>query len=101
VDTEFTNLRTGFRCATDGHDLDTATAIAALTTLIGTHILQRYEPVGWPEELVPVATIADVAQLPRLLAAAAACAYSGRPEDAVRYAQAATALLRSELAELS
>ena len=55
VDTEFTNLRSGFRWATDQHDLDTATAIAAHTTLIGTHILQRYEPVGWAEELVPVA----------------------------------------------
>ena len=41
---------------------------------------------------LPVATAADVAQLPRLYGAASLCAQTGRPEEAVGYAQVAVAL---------
>ena len=91
VDVEFDNLRTGFRWATDRHDVVTATAIAAHTTPLS-WCLQRFEPVGWAEELLPAATTADVAQLPRLYTAASLCSFTGRPEVAVGYAQTAVAL---------
>ena len=51
VDVEFANLRAGFRWAADRHDLVTATAIAAHTTLLG-QVLMRYESVGWAEEIL-------------------------------------------------
>ena len=50
----------------------TATAIAATTALLA-FALNRFEPVGWAEELLPAATAADVPQLPRLYTAAAQC----------------------------
>jgi hypothetical protein len=91
VDTELANLRTGFRWAVDRADLVTAVAIAAHATMLG-FIRQRFEPVGWAEEVLDAATVADVVQLPRLYTAASVCEYMGRPEDAVRYAQTAVAL---------
>ncbi len=91
VEVEFANLRAGFRWAIDRSDLDTATAIAAHTAMliIG---LQQFEPFQWAEALLPAAIAADVRQLPRLYVAASHCIYVGRPEDAVGYAQAASAL---------
>ena len=65
VETEFANLRAGFRWASDRSDLRTATAIAAHTTMLA-YGLQQSEPVGWAEELLPAAITAEVAQLPRL-----------------------------------
>ena len=55
--------------------------------------MQRFEPVGWAEEILEAARAADLAQLPRLYTAAslAACTPGGR-EQAVGYAQAAVAL---------
>ncbi len=64
----------------------------AIRPIPGREQLVRHEPAGWAEELLPVATTADVAQLPRLCIAASTCLYMGRPEDAVGYAQAASAL---------
>jgi tetratricopeptide (TPR) repeat protein len=90
-DVEFANLRAGFRWATDQDNLKTALAIAAHTAF-GGWLLQRYEPVGWVEELLPAATAADLAQLPRLYTAAGLCAYLGRPEEAVVYTQTAIEL---------
>ena len=43
----------------------TATAIAAHSTMLS-FALQRFEPVGWAEEILDAATTAQVAQLPRL-----------------------------------
>jgi predicted ATPase/tetratricopeptide (TPR) repeat protein len=91
VDAELANLRTGFRWAVDRGDLVTAVAIAAHTAMMG-FVRQRFEPVGWAEELLEAATSADVRQLPRLYTAASVCAYTGRPEEAVGYAQTAIAL---------
>lgn len=73
----------------------TAVALAAHTTMVAFG-LQRYEPVGWAEELLHAATAADVAQLPRLYTAASFCAYTGRPEVAVTYADT-TAMLETDL----
>jgi predicted ATPase len=91
IDTELANLRTGFRWAVDRADFVTATAIAAHTAMLAFG-RQRFEPVGWAEEILEAATDADVRQLPRLYTAASVCAYTGRPEAAVEYAQAAIAL---------
>jgi predicted ATPase/class 3 adenylate cyclase len=91
MDVEFANLRAGFRWAADQGDLATAAAIAAHTTMLALP-LERYEPVGWAEEILEAAITADLAQLPRLYTAASQCAFTGRPEAAVGYAQAAVAM---------
>ena len=86
VDVEFANLRAGFRWAADQGDLATAAAIAAHTTLL-TFALQRFEPIGWAEEILEAAAAADLPQLPRLYTAASLCSFTGRAEAAVGYAQ--------------
>jgi predicted ATPase len=91
LDAELPNLRAAFRWAVDRGDLVIAATIAAHTTMLGLS-RQRFEPVGWAEEIVEAATDADVRQLPCLYTAASVCEYMGRPEDAVRYAQIAIAL---------
>jgi predicted ATPase len=91
VDAEFANLRTAFQWATQRDDLVTATAVAAHTTMLA-YGLQRHEPVGWAEQLLPAAAEAAVAQLPRLCTAASHCSYTFRPDDGVRYAERAVAL---------
>jgi predicted ATPase len=88
MEVEFANLRAGFRWAADQHDLATAAAIAAHTAMLG-HTLQRFEPVGWAEEILEAARAADLPQLPRLYTAATFCVFAGRQEDAVGCAQAA------------
>ncbi len=91
VDVEFANLRAGFRWSTDQNDVVTATAIAAHTVNL-CYLLQRFEPVGWAEELLPAATAADLAYLPRLYLAAAFCMFTGRADDAVALAERAVGL---------
>ena len=91
VEAEFDNLRTGFFWAIDREDLSSAVAIAAHTTALA-YTLQRYEPVEWAEAVLPAAAAADLAQLPRLYSAASLCSFVGRSADAVRYAEAASAL---------
>jgi hypothetical protein len=90
VEVELANLRAGFRWAADQHDLATAAAIAAHTTMLALP-LERYEPSGWAEEMLEAARAAALAQLPRLYTAASLCTFTGRPEAAVGYAQAALA----------
>ncbi len=91
VDAEFANLRAGFRWAADRYDLVTATTIAAHTSMLAV-LLQRYESVGWAEEILDAATAADVRQLPRLYTAASLACLSGGDETAIGYAQTAVAL---------
>ena len=88
---EYANLRAGFRWAADHQDLETATSIAAHTTLLA-WVLQRYESVGWAEELLNAATSANVPELPRLYTAASFYAFTGRPEACIGFAQTAVAL---------
>ena len=88
---EFSNLRTGFRWATDRHDLNAAAAIAAHAAWL-CFALQRFEPVGWAEEILSAATAADVDMLPRLYVGAAFCSMTGRSEFAVGYAETAAVL---------
>jgi len=91
VDTEFANLRAGFRWATDQGDLRQATIIAAHTGIM-IWPLQRFEPVTWAEELLPEVAGTKLPQLPRLYVAASLCLYTGRPDVAVTYAQSAMEL---------
>jgi predicted ATPase len=91
VEAEFANLRAGFYWAADHSDLVTATRIAAHTAMFAMS-LQRYEPVGWAEELLEAATTADVAQLPRLYTAAAFCSQIGRLDTGLEYARRAVKL---------
>jgi predicted ATPase len=88
VDAEFGNLRAGFRWSTDRDDVDTAIAIAAHTAMLGLW-LQRFEAVGWAEELLATDAAADSAQQPRLYTAASLCSYMGRPGDGLDYARSA------------
>jgi predicted ATPase len=91
VDREFANLRASFRWAADHDDLEGAVSIAAHTAML-TMGMQRFEPVGWVDEILAAATAAEVAQLPRLYTAACVCALMGRPDVAVEHAQQARAL---------
>jgi predicted ATPase len=91
VDTDFANLRTGFRWAIDRGDVVTATAIAAHISQLAFFLL-LFEPLGWAEEILPSAIAADVRHLPRLYTAASLCAWIGRPDLAVDYAETAVAL---------
>jgi tetratricopeptide (TPR) repeat protein len=93
VEAEFANLRSGFYWAADNGDIVTATKIAAHTAMF-CQSLQRYEPVGWAEELLAAATTADVAQLPRLYTAASYCSQIGRPDTGLEYARRAVELDR-------
>lgn len=91
LDAEYANLRAGFRWATDQRDFETATAIAVSTAMLA-FAVNRFEPAGWAEELLPAATSADLPQLPRLYTAAALCTWVGRPESGLEYAERALAL---------
>ena len=91
VDVEFANLRTGFRWAAERGDLTCATTIAAHGALMG-FAVQRYEPAMWAEEILAVATTADISQLPRLYLAASLCLMTGHVEAGVGYAQTAVRL---------
>jgi predicted ATPase/class 3 adenylate cyclase len=91
LEVEFANLRAGSRWAADHADLVTATGIAAHATMLG-FLVQRYEPVGWTEEILQAATAAEVEQLPRLYTAAAICIFTGYADAGVGYAQIAVTL---------
>ena len=91
VDAELANLRAGFRWAADRSDLVTAAAIAAHTAVMA-FLLMVYEPIGWAEEVLPAATTADIAQLPRLYTAAGRAAYIGRLGAGVEHARTALRL---------
>ncbi|MEM9202165.1 MAG: adenylate/guanylate cyclase domain-containing protein [Actinomycetota bacterium] len=90
VERELGNLRAGFQWAADRDNLEDAASIASHAAMIA-FVIHHLEPVKWAEELIPAAEAAGIAQLARLYTAASGCTYTGRAEDAVRYAQAAAA----------
>jgi hypothetical protein len=91
VDAEFANLRVGFGWAIERGDVESAAAIAAHTAMLA-WASQRFEPVGWAEQVLPAALAADIEQLPRVLTAASYCMFSGRVEAAIDYSHRARAL---------
>jgi predicted ATPase/class 3 adenylate cyclase/DNA-binding CsgD family transcriptional regulator len=91
VEGEFSNLRAAFRWSAARGNIDTAVDVAAHAAMIGVSG-DLFEPVGWVEEIVDAATVADVRRLPRLLTAGGYNCFTGRPEVGVAHAQAAQRL---------
>jgi predicted ATPase len=91
VEAEFANLRTGFRWSADHDDFAAATAVAAHAAMVSVW-LQRFEPIGWTEEILDAATNAQIPNLAPLYIAAGFCSVTGRPDVAVGYAQTAIRL---------
>jgi hypothetical protein len=87
IDTEFANLRSGFRWATGNDDLDSAASIAISTSIAGVW-MQLYEQFAWAEELLDWAIRDGFRRLPSLYAAAAHCCLRGRVDDALTYGRA-------------
>jgi tetratricopeptide (TPR) repeat protein len=92
---ELANLRVAFRWAADHADLDTAAAIAICAAFLGTRV-EQYEPVVWAEELIEPAQATYHRRLAQLYNMAAQCYAIGRGDDAVRYAEAAEAIIGSK-----
>src|SRR6266567_4700248 len=81
VDAEFGNLRAAFRWSSARDEVAVATDIAAHSALMGFSV-QLFEALAWAEELLPVASAADVSRLPRLYTAAGYACFAGRAESA-------------------
>ncbi len=91
VNTEYSNLRTGFVWAAERGDVACAAGIAAHTVMLG-WVPQQLEAVGWVEQILEAASAADIAQLPRLYVAASVMSLMGRSETALDYIQKAVRL---------
>jgi predicted ATPase/class 3 adenylate cyclase len=89
---ELANLRSAFRWAADGHDLDTAATIAVLASLFG-YYTHGHEPFTWAEELLGPARAVGHPQLLALHAMAALCVLRGRLDDGRRLCEEAKPLL--------
>ena len=83
--TELANLRTAFRWAADGDDLDSAVAIA-IYSFMGA-LLEQYEPVAWAEELIEPAKAVGHPRLAALYVVACQCCWVGRIDEAVHYSE--------------
>lgn len=99
VATEFANLRSAFHWAASRGELDTATTIVISTALVAAPGLQRYEHAEWAEGILEAATSARSPRLAELYLAASFCGHAGRPEDGLRYARKARALVGENPAE--
>ncbi|HVM66633.1 MAG TPA: LuxR C-terminal-related transcriptional regulator [Acidimicrobiales bacterium] len=91
VERELGNLRAAFRWCAERGRVEVATDIAAHAALMGFSV-ELFETVTWAEELLDVASTADVPRLPRLYAAAGYACFIGRPDAARRNAHRATEL---------
>ena len=85
---ELANLRAAFRWAADHDDLDCASAIAVLASILGSFV-QQFEPGAWAEEIIEPARALQHPRLAQLYAMAARCFAASRFDDGVRYAEAA------------
>jgi predicted ATPase len=84
---ELANLRTAFRWAADGADLDVAATIATCAGWLGACV-QTFESIAWAEELIEPARAVDHPRLAFLYVIASQCYTTGRIEAAVRYCDA-------------
>ncbi|HZC70128.1 MAG TPA: hypothetical protein VE442_05505, partial [Jatrophihabitans sp.] len=91
VEAEFGNLRAAFRWSSARGEVTVATDIAAHAALMGFSV-QLFEALGWAEELIPAASVADVARLPRLCTGAGYACFAGRAEAGRLNAHRATEL---------
>ena len=83
---ELANLRTAFRWAADNGVLDVAAPIAACAAFLAP-LTEKFEPIGWAEELIEPARAVDHPRLAALCVGASLCCILGRFEDAVRYGE--------------
>jgi predicted ATPase len=90
---ELANLRSAFRWAADRGDLDTASTIATYAAFLG-NSAEQYEPIAWAEELIEPAKAVEHRRLGQLYSLATQCYATGRVENALHYAESATALIK-------
>ncbi|MGZ4754766.1 MAG: LuxR C-terminal-related transcriptional regulator [Acidimicrobiia bacterium] len=95
VEAELGNLRTAYRWSASRGDIEVATDVAAHAALMGFSV-QLFETLAWAEELLELATAADVRRLPRLYTAAGYACFAGRAEAARANAHRAAELERDE-----
>ena len=96
---ELANLRTAFRWAADGGDLDDAATIATYAALLGLCV-ENYEPFAWAEEMIEPARAVDHPRLAFLYSMAAMCWIVGRIEEAIRYGDAGQTAMRTGRGEV-
>jgi predicted ATPase/class 3 adenylate cyclase len=85
--TELANLRAAFRWAADRGELDTSATIAFSAGYLGFWI-EQVEPIGWAEELLPLAIAVLHPRLAQLYAISAYCFVAGRAEASVLFCDA-------------
>jgi predicted ATPase/class 3 adenylate cyclase len=91
---ELANLRAAFRWAADRGELDTSAAIAFSAGYLGFWI-EQVEPIGWAEELLPLANAVQHPRLAQLYAISAYCFVAGRSEVSVLFCDAAATAVDS------
>ncbi len=91
IEIELANLRSALRWSTERGDLVVATDIAAHAALMGVSV-ELFETIGWAEDLLVPATVADPPRLPRLYTAAGYACFVGRAQAAANNARRATEL---------
>ncbi|MDX6216731.1 MAG: hypothetical protein QOG99_2315, partial [Frankiales bacterium] len=91
VETELSNLRSGYQWSARRGELEVATDIVAHAALMGFSV-QLFETLGWAEDLLEPARAKDVRRLPRLYTAAGYACFAGRAESARANAHRATEL---------
>jgi predicted ATPase/DNA-binding CsgD family transcriptional regulator len=91
VELELGNLRAAHQWSARRGEATVATDIAAHAALMG-FAGQLFETLAWAEELLVLATDADVRRLPRLYTAAGYACFVGRAETARAHAHRATEL---------
>jgi predicted ATPase len=91
---ELANLRSAFRWAADGDDIDTAIAIAFYAAFLGLCVAQL-EPIVWAEELIEPARAIEHPRLAHLYEVAVQCYLLGRIDDFTRYSEAGQAAVES------
>jgi predicted ATPase len=86
--TELANLRTAFRWAADGGELDVAAPIATYAAWLGL-LTESHEPIAWAEELIEPTRAIDHPRLGTLYVVASNCYMAGRIDPGIRYTEAA------------
>ena len=89
---ELANLRAAFRWSADHGDMEVAAPIAVYAAFVGIWV-EQYEPLGWAEELIEPARVAEHPRLAQLYLMAAESYVTGRVEAAVGYADAGLSAL--------
>jgi hypothetical protein len=92
--TELANLRTAFRWASEGGDLDVAAPIATSAAMLG-FWREQLEPVAWAEELIEPARAVGHPRLAFLYVMASYCWMTGRVDQALAYVDSGRTIVAS------